>query len=198
MKRSTGISLDPNFNLITVRRIRGQGQNPIIIQSDTEFIPPAVVSVTQLKILQSNNTSQGFLLDIDEIKPTALVIKRIGKTGILNQGTLYDTEFNKPDNVLYASRSFLIPNEQSAALTFYNSNTNFILSLQPIREGCSFSLPTLLITGEDDNRQIRISNISLYTLNLTFKGNIILELFQERVSLIWCKRDNDYTWVYIP
>ena len=196
--RRTGQTQDPDFNTITVKKIRGSGQNSITVLSDIDILKPSQLSVTQLRISQEDDKQKGFILDIDENRPTTLIIKRVINDTILDQGVLYDTEFNKPDGVLYISPVYTLPEKESDALDFIMNNMTHILCFDTQEENTSFTLNGLSTNGADDYKQLRISNLSLYPINIVFEGNTLIQMYQERVSLVWCKRDTVYSWVYVP
>jgi hypothetical protein len=196
--RRTGQTQDPDFNTITVKKIKASGQNSITVLSDIDILKPSQLSVTQLRISQEDDKQKGFILDIDENRPTTLIIKRVLNDIVLDQGILYDTEFNKPDGILYISPVFTLPEQESNALDFMMNNMSFIICLDTQQENTSFTLSPLTIYGADDYKQIRISNLSLYPINIVFEGNTLIQMYHERVSLVWCKRDTVYSWVYVP
>jgi hypothetical protein len=195
--RRTATTQDPEFNLLNVKRIRSSGNYPITIISDTEIIKPAILSLTQLQFIQENNKLNGFLLDIDENNPNTLVIKKIINDTIVDTGILYDTEFNKPDNKLFISPIFTLPADESKAFSFLQQNTDYILLLNPT-ENTSLSLFTLTDNSFNDYKQIRISNLGDFTISIKYNNNIIIEMSTERISLVWCKSGDNYTWVYVP
>jgi hypothetical protein len=196
--RRTGQTQDPDFNTVTIKKIRGSGQNSITVLSDIDILKPSQLSVTQLRIAQEDNKAKGFILDIDENRPTTLIIKRVINDTVLDQGVLYDTEFNKPEGLLYISPLYTLPEQENNALDFMMNNMTHIICLYTQEENTSFTLQGLTTGGADDYKQIRISNLSLYPINIMFEGNTLIQMYQERVSLVWCKRDTVYSWVYVP
>lgn len=213
MRKSSGtISQDPSFNSVTLRRLRASGTNSIQVTSDVEIQQPNSLSVAQLRIIQvsngilenqafkvngSKNTS--FVIDIDEQNPNTLVIRKLENETVIDTGVLYDTQFNKPDGgaVLYISPTFTLPSALDELYTYMNENPSKIMVVEPT-EPTTITLPTLKDTGEDDFKQIRIANVSYFPLTILYNSQHIVEMFHERISLVWSQRDGQYNWVYIP
>lgn len=195
--RRTGLTQDPQFNTITVKSIRGIGQQPVTINSDIEMSKLTQLSLCKLNILLEDTSDTGFTIDIDENKPTSLVIKRMINSEIKESGILYDTQFNRPDSELLISPLFTLPEEQTDAIQYYLKNSNFILQICSNQE-TNFTLPPLLTNGSFDNTQIRISNTNNNLINIIFEENIIIQMTQERISLVWKKENDKYKWIYVP
>ncbi len=200
MKKTSGnISQDPSFNTISVRRIRSAGTNGIEILSDVQLRKPSALSVSQLKILhETEDINTSFVLDIDEGNPNTLVIRKLENETVIDTGILYDTQFNKPEggSVLYISPIFSLPAEVQEAKDYILANPSKLLVVE-CTEPTTISVPSLKTTGEDDCKQIRISNISLFPLVIQHLNTTVIEMFQERVSIVWCQRGGIYSWMYV-
>ncbi len=212
MKKSSGnISQDPSFNSVSLRRLRATGTNNIEIYSNVEIKKPNSLSVSQLKIVQDSgsnivetralksNPTTSFVIDIDEDNPNTLVIRKLENEFVVDTGVLYDTQFNKPDGgaVLYISPTFELPQNYDEAYNYLLENPSKILVVE-LTEPTQFSLPTLKNTGEDDFKQIRIANTSFFPLLLFHNATQVVEMFHERISIVWCQRGGIYSWIYIP
>jgi len=216
MKKSSGnISQDPSFNSVSLRRLRASGSNNIEIYSNVEIKQPNSLTVSQLKFIQEtngngngngietrnlkSNNKTSFIIDIDEMHPNTLVIRKLENELVVDTGVLYDTQFNKPDGgaVLYVSPTFELPQEYVDASAYLLENPSKILVVH-LTQSSQFILPIYKDTGEDDFKQIRISNISFFPLTLFHNGTQIVEMFHERISVVWCQKGGTYTWNYIP
>jgi hypothetical protein len=62
----------------------------------------------------------------------------------------------------------------------------------------SLTLPALQTTGDDDYRQVRVSNSGSYAVDLIYNSTIVVQMMTERTTLIWCDRGSGYEWVYVP
>jgi len=199
MKKTSGqISQDPSFNTLAIRRLRSSGTNGIEILSDVRLRKPNALSVSQLKILHETDDKASFIIDIDEENPNTLVIRKVENETIVDSGVLYDTNFNKPEggSVLYISPVFILPAEIEVAIEYISQNPSKLLVVE-CTEPTIIKVPSLKTTGEDDCKQIRISNISLFPLVIQHLNTTVIEMFQERVSIVWCQRGGVYNWVYI-
>lgn len=203
-KSSNQTSLDPVFNSVTLRRLRGVGANSIEIPSNVIIRPPNSLSVTQLRFIQDstalpNKEKISYVIDIDEKNPNTLVIRKLEDATVTDTGVLYDTKFNKPDGgpVLYTSPKFMIPNEINEFYTYMLENPSKLFVVEATQP-TSINLPTFKTTGEDDSKQIRISNTSFFPITLLHKSGIVVEMFHERISLVWSQRGGEYLWNYIP
>jgi len=203
-KSSNQPSMDPIFNSVTLRRLRGIGANQIEIPSNVIIKPPNTLSVAHLRFIQDanalpNTKDISYVIDIDEKNPNTLVIRKIQSEIIIDSGVLYDTQFNKPDGgpVLYTSPKFIIPDEINDLYTYMHENPSRLFVVEAT-EATSINLPTFKTTGEDDAKQIRISNTSLFPITLLHISEVIVEMFNERISLVWSQRGGQYTWNYIP
>jgi uncharacterized UBP type Zn finger protein len=111
---------------------------------------------------------------------------------------VYDTEFNKPEPaILGVSPTFILPEQQREAGVYLRNNPSDLLCITS-NQNEVFEFPSLPTSIKEENRQIRISSNSEYSIQIMYSGGIIVELFQERVSFIWKEVDGRYTWVYIP
>lgn len=201
MRKTSVNTQDPNFNSISVRRIKAANSiTGIQVIDDISVISPSILSVTQLKFIQENLNTTSFILDIDEENPKTLVIKQVAADGsLLNRGILYDTEFNKPsEDFLFISPLFDITDNSNEAEEYMLNNLKNIIRLTSNKEGCKINLPTLSIFGMDDFRQLRFSSVSEYPIQIMYEGVPFLQIYKERVSLLWCKITQRYTWHYIP
>jgi hypothetical protein len=203
-KSSTQSSLDPVFNSVTLRRLRGVGTHQIEIPSNVLIKKPNTLTLSQLRFIQDatalpNTEKISFLIDIDEKNPNTLVIRKFEDEKIVDSGVLYDTKFNKPDGgaVLYISPTFTLPNEINDLYTYILENPSKLFVVDAT-ESTSITLPTFKTTGEDDLKQIRISNVSLFPITIVHKAGIVVEMFHERISLSWSQRGGEYSWNYIP
>ena len=211
MRKSSGtISQDPTFNSVTLRRLRATGVNTIQVTSDIEVLKPNTLSVSQLRIIQNTpsvvetralnfNENTSFVIDIDEQNPNTLVIRKMENETVVDTGVLYDTQFNKPDGgaVLFVSPTFSLPAEFNDFNSYLLENPSKVLLIEPTAP-TSITLPTFKTTGEDDFKQIRISNLSFFPVTLMYNEEHIVEMFHERISVVWCQKGGNYTWNYVP
>ena len=208
-KSSVGVSQNPSFNSVSLRRLRAAGANNIEIYSDVEIKQPNSLTVSQLKFIQENDvintvnvgspSTTSFIIDIDERNPNTLVIRKLENNLVVDTGILYDTQFNKPDGgaTVYLSPIFELPQENNEASTYLLENPSKVLVVN-LTQPTQLTLPAYKVTGEDDFKQIRISNVSLFPLSLFYNGTHIIEMFHERISVVWCQKGGIYTWIYIP
>ncbi len=212
MRKSGNISQDPSFNTVYLKKLRANGgTNNIEVYSNFEIKRPNTLTVSQLKIIQDSesdninkdvlkeNSSTSFVIDIDEANPNTLVIRKFENDFVVDTGVLYDTQFNKPDGgpVLYISPTFQLPLHYEEAYSYLVENPSKLLVLE-LTEETQFSLPTFKQTGEDDFRQIRISNTSFFPLKIFHNATQIVEMFHERISIVWCQKGGIYSWIYVP
>jgi hypothetical protein len=92
---------------------------------------------------------------------------------------------------------FELPQENNEASTYLLQNPSKVLVVN-LTQTTQITLPSYKVTGEDDFKQIRISNVSLFPLSLFYNGTHIIEMFYERISVVWCQKGGIYTWIYIP
>lgn len=196
--RRSAFTQDPEFNTVTLRKLRATGQNTINIISDTEILKPNILTVAQLRFTNEDDKSKGFILDIDENNPKTLIIKQFVNNEIIDTGILYDTEFNKPEGVLYISPTFSLPEENELAKEYITNKPDHILMISSDVDERLFELMPLNTDGSSDYKHVRISNNGNHTIRIVYNNTILIEMLQERVSLVWCKKGFEYTWVYVP
>jgi hypothetical protein len=199
MKKSSKVSniySDSYFKRIYVQNILSWQQSTINVWNEMNIHKP--VQVPKVKIVNEANSALGFVLDIDESNSNGLTIQKYDSSGLLEKGVVYDTEFNKPEPaVLGMSPSFMLPEQQTEAGLYLRNNPNDVLCLMA-RENTIFEFPSLPTWVKEPNRQVRILNMGNFLVQIKYSGEVLVELFQERVSFIWRQENGRYTWVYIP
>jgi hypothetical protein len=201
MKKSTQVQntfSDSYFKRIYVQNILAWQQSTIQVWNNLEVMKSSYVQASKVRISNENVSSIGFMLDVDETNPNALTIQKYNNGTLLEKGIVYDTEFNKPEPaILGVSPTFILPEQQREAGVYLRNNPSDLLCITS-NQNEVFEFPSLPTSIKEENRQIRISSNSEYSIQIMYSGGIIVELFQERVSFIWKEVDGRYTWVYIP
>jgi hypothetical protein len=191
---------DAYFKRIFVKNVYAWQQSTINIWSNTELKGNAMLTAPKVRIANENVSSTGFLLDIDESNPNVLTLNQYNGANTISTGILYDTTFNKPEEqhaFLYASPIFTLPDQQTEAGVYLRNNPTHMLTLTS-DTNITFEFPSLPTSIKEDYRQVRITNYGNYAITVSYSGEDIVELFQERVSFIWKNMNGRYTWVYCP
>jgi collagen type VII alpha len=168
------------------------------LQVNGSVVIDGTLDVPKLKLSNESNRANGFMLDVDETNPNLILVKKYAGNTIVDSGILYDLEFNRPEGIyLYISPNFVLPTQEAQATYFLQQNPSFILCVESQNDS-SLTLPSLQTNGDDNYRQIRVSNSGSYALDLIFNSTIIVQMYTERTTLVWCDRGSGYEWVYIP
>jgi hypothetical protein len=201
MKKSSQVQSmfsDSYFKRIHVQNILAWQQSTINVWNHMELQKNASLTAPKVRIRNETNTQSGFVLDVDENKPNVLTLQQYDNTGLLEKGIVYDTHFNQPEPALMAvSPLFAIPEQQTEAGLYLRHNPNHLLLLSSM-DDVTFEFPCIPTPVKEEYRQVRVSNTTGYCIRISYDGRILVELFQERVSLVWTQKDGRYTWVYIP
>jgi hypothetical protein len=199
MKKSSKTSnlfSDAYFQRLYVKNILSWQQSTINVYGELKVNNP--VLAPKVKIVNEANSALGFVLDIDETNSNGLTIQKYDSSGLLEKGIVYDTEFNKPEPaILGISPRYMIPEQQTEAGLYLRNNPTDLLCLMAT-ENTIFEFPSLPTRVKEPNRQVRLLNLGNFSLQIKYSGDVLVEIFQERVSFIWKEVDGRYTWVYIP
>ncbi len=189
---------DTYFKRIYIKNMLAWEQSTIRVWNNLELMKDASLQASKVMVRNENISSMGFVLDVDENKPNVLTIQQYNGTGLLEKGVVYDTQFNPPEPALMpVSPLFTLPDQQTEAGLYLRNNPNTLLLLSANDE-VEFEFPCSPTPVKEEYRQVRVSNTSNTRISITYNGSTLVELFQERVSLVWTQQDGRYTWVYIP
>lgn len=201
MKKSTTKTTmfsDAYFQRLYVQNIIAWQQSTINVWNNIELMNKATLTAPKVCIGNENDRSKNFCLDIDEANPNVITVNQMSTNTIISTGVLYDTTFNKPEPALLKiSPTFTLPEQQTEAGLYLRFNPLDMLVLTAT-ERVVFEFPSLPTSVKEEYRQVRILNTSNNPIVIHYGGTDVVELFQERVSLVWTQQDGRYTWVYIP